>query len=66
MEKKSIDTIAPSKLNNWRIKSWQHNLNKKYIAEQCFSNYRTIHNAMVLGLASKKTQSMLDTFFKSL
>ena len=66
MEKQSVLNVPIDKQNAWRKEAEKHSLSKKYIAEHCFSNFRTIHNALVLGLASKKTQAMLDSFFSSL
>lgn len=66
MEKQSVFKVADKKLKEWHHLAWIHNQNKKQIAEQIFSNYRTVHNAMVLGEASKKTEKLLDNYFKSL
>ena len=66
MERQTIEHVPQKLLASWRNESWKHNQSKKKIAEQCFSNYRTIHNALVLGLASKKTQAMLTNYFESL
>jgi len=66
MSNKTIEAITAAQKKKWQKEMDKHRLSMRYVAEHCFSNFRTIHNALVLGLASKKTQAMLDNFFSSL
>jgi hypothetical protein len=66
MSNASIKKVPPAKIKEWKKQMDTHTISMRELARQCFSNYRTMHNAINLGEAKPNTIAIITNYLNSL
>lgn len=66
MSNTSLKKVPPATIKQWKKQMDTHTLSMRELAKQCFSNYRTMHNAINLGEAKPNTIATITNYLNTL